>query len=128
MIARTLTLAAALACALAATSISAAEAKIPPERVSPSFDCAKAKPRSIDRVICASPELSGLDRDMAASFRRAKAGVPRAVWTEFLAEQRAFIANRNQCMGGKEKRHACIAFAYESRIQRLEEWIDGTAY
>ena len=115
------------AAAVVASSF-AAHAEVPEKITSPSFSCAKAKPGTIDKVICASGELSTLDREMAQSYERAKAAIPRAVWTEFLAEQRAFIASRNQCMGGKEKRHACIAFAYEARILRLEEWIDGSTY
>lgn len=117
-----------LGAAAVVSSSFAAQAEVPAKITSPSFSCAKAKPGTIDKVICASGELSTLDREMAQSYQRAKTAIPRAVWTEFLAEQRAFIASRNQCMGGKEKRHACIAFAYEARILRLEEWIDGSAY
>lgn len=95
-------------------------------KVSPSFDCTKAKPGSIDVEICASPELSQLDRDMDEDYMRAMAETPRAVWPDILAEQREFIRSRNRCMGGKEKRHHCIAFSYESRIQRLADWIDGS--
>lgn len=95
-------------------------------KVAPSFDCAKARPASIDAEICASPELAQLDRDMDEEYMRAMAETPRAVWPDILAEQREFIRSRNQCMGGKEKRHHCIAFAYESRIQRLADWIDGS--
>ena len=95
-------------------------------KVSPSFDCAKAKPGSIDVEICASPELSQLDRDMDDDYMRAMAETPRAVWPDILAEQREFIRSRNQCMGSKKERHHCIAFAYESRLQRLADWIDGS--
>lgn len=95
-------------------------------KVAPSFDCKKAKPSSIDAEICASPELSQLDRDMDEEYMRAMAENARAVWPDIIEEQREFIRSRNQCMGGKEKRHHCIAFAYESRIQRLGDWIDGS--
>ena len=95
-------------------------------KVSPSFDCRKAKAGSIDAEICASPELSQLDRDMNEEYERAMSETPRALWDDILDEQRAFIRNRNKCMNGSSKRHACIAFSYESRIQRLADWIDGT--
>lgn len=118
---------AAIAMLLAgAASGQSAVAKTPPNREAPSFNCAKARPGSIDLVICASRELSILDREMAKDYQRAQAETPRALWPEILAEQREFIRSRNQCMGGKEKRHACIAFSYESRLQRLADWIDGS--
>lgn len=126
MIAKAFGICVAFACTLAATGIPVADAKVPPKRVSPSFDCKKAMPGSIDLVICASPELSQLDRDMAEEYERAMSETPRALWDDILDEQRAFIRSRNQCMGGKGKRHACIAFSYESRIQRLADWIDGS--
>lgn len=109
-----------------ASSKAAAQTVVINQKVAPSFDCTKAKPASIDAEICASPELSQLDRDMDEEYMRAMAETPRAVWPDILEEQREFIRSRNQCMGGKEKRHHCIAFAYESRIQRLADWIDGS--
>ena len=103
-----------------------ASAKVPPRKVAPSFDCAKARPGSIDTVICASRELSGLDRDMAQDYKRAQIATPRAALPDLWEEQREFITNRNLCMKGRMTRHACIAFSYESRIERLGEWIDGS--
>jgi uncharacterized protein len=102
-------------------------AKVPPKNIAPSFNCAKARARSIDTVICASRELSMLDRSMAQDYRRAQTETPRAALPELWDEQREFIANRNLCMNDRMTRHACIAFSYESRIERLAEWIDGTA-
>lgn len=102
-------------------------AKIPPKKVTPSFDCAKARKASIDAVICASRELSILDREMAQDYRRAQVETPRAALPDLWEEQREFIANRNLCMKDRVTRHACIAFSYESRIERLGEWIDGSA-
>lgn len=104
-----------------------ASAKVPPKKVAPSFNCAKARPGSIDTVICVSRELSMLDRDMAQDYKRAQIETPRAALPDLWEEQREFIANRNLCMKDRMTRHACIAFSYESRIERLGEWIDGTA-
>ncbi len=126
MIRSSLRLAAALMLGLGACHAGSAMAQARQNKVSPSFNCAKARPGSIDKVICASPELSQLDRDMDEEYMRAMAETPRAVWPDIIAEQREFIRSRNQCMGGKGKRHHCIAFAYESRIQRLADWIDGS--
>jgi uncharacterized protein len=101
---------------------------IPPRTVAPSFDCAKAKKGSIDQVICADRELSILDRTMGLDYERAKLQTPPVEAANLLREQRAFIANRNKCMKRRADRQACIAFAYESRIQRLGEWIDRSAW
>jgi uncharacterized protein len=101
---------------------------IPPRTVAPSFDCAKAKKGTIDQVICADRELSILDRTMGLDYERAKLQTPPVEAAKLLREQREFIANRNLCMKRKADRQACIAFAYESRIQRLGEWIDRSAW
>ena len=101
---------------------------IPPKQVSPSFDCAKARPGSIDQVICKDRELSILDRTMGLDYERAKLQTPPVEAANLLREQRAFIANRNKCMKRPADRQACIAFAYESRIERLGEWIDRSAW
>jgi len=101
---------------------------IPPKKVMPSFDCAKAKAGTIDQVICQDRELSILDRTMGLDYERAKLQTPPVEAPTLLQEQRAFIANRNLCMKRKAERQACIAFAYESRIERLGEWIDRSAW
>lgn len=84
---------------------------IPPRIVSPSFDCAKAKKGTIDQVISKDRELSILDRTMGLDYERAKLPTPPVEAANLLREQRA-----------------CIAFAYESRIERLGEWIDRSAW
>ena len=107
-----------------------AGAAIPPKKVAPSFDCAKAKKASIDALICASRELSILDRNMGQDYKRAQAATTTQKRPVIIDEQREFITNRNLCMKVKadSERHGCIAFSYESRIQRLGEWIDGAAW
>ncbi|GAA0763780.1 hypothetical protein GCM10009076_18950 [Erythrobacter ramosus] len=100
----------------------------PPKLIAPSFDCAKARPGTIDQVICKDRELSILDRTMGLDYERAKLQTPPVEEATLLREQRAFIANRNLCMKRREDRQACIAFAYESRIERLGEWIDRSAW
>ena len=101
---------------------------IPPRIIAPSFDCAKAKKGTIDQVICKDRELSILDRTMGLDYERAKLQTPPVESAGLLREQRAFIANRNRCMKRRAERQACIAFAYESRIERLGEWIDRSAW
>lgn len=101
---------------------------IPPKKVAPSFDCAKARPGTIDLVICGDRELSILDRNMGRDYSRAQRQTPAVEKGKLLREQREFIANRNLCMKRKADRQPCIAFAYESRIERLGEWIDRSAW
>lgn len=112
----------------AAEVASAQVQAIPPRTVAPSFDCAKAKKGTIDQVICKDRELSILDRTMGLDYERAKLQTPPVEAANLLREQREFIANRNKCMKRRADRQACIAFAYESRIQRLGEWIDRSAW
>ena len=49
--------------------------RVAPERVAPSFDCAKARSTS-ERIICADPELSRLDRDLGQLYSRARDAAP----------------------------------------------------
>jgi len=118
---------AAAALALGAGSTGPALAKADPQDGKPSFNCAKARKGSIDEMICSDYELSNLDREMARRYVNAQKQTPRAAWPDLIGVQRKWIASRNQCMGGKGKRIACIAFAYENRILRLVEWEDGSA-
>jgi uncharacterized protein len=105
-----------------------AQGAIPPAVIEPSFDCNAALDGSIEAVICASDELRILDRTVGQKLEHAQSETPRAKWPELLAEQDSFLANRNLCMDVGEERHDCIAFAYESRLQRLEDWISGEAW
>lgn len=105
-----------------------ASAAIPPKKVAPSFACTKAKARSIEAIICASRKLSILDRTMGQRYRFAVNETPSGRKADLRAEQREWLASRNKCMTRKADRNDCIAFAYESRIERLEEWIDGSAW
>lgn len=127
MILTRLALAITAAIVIGASSTAPAQAKVDPQDGKPSFNCAKARKGSIDQVICSDHELSNLDREMARRYINAQKQTPRAAWPDLIGEQRKWIASRNQCMGGTQKRIACIAFAYENRILRLVEWEDGSA-
>lgn len=103
-------------------------AAIPPAEVTPSFDCNAALDGSIEEVICASEELRILDRTVGQKLEHAQSETPRAKWPDLMAEQDSFLANRDLCMDVGAERDDCIAFAYESRLQRLEDWISGEAW
>jgi tetratricopeptide (TPR) repeat protein len=65
----------------------------------PSFNCAKAR-RTVEKVICANPELADLDREIFAANARAvrEAENPRAA-RALQREQDEFIARRNAQFG-----------------------------
>lgn len=52
-----------------------AQPAAPTERVAPSFDCAKAR-STPEKIICADPELSRLDRDLGQLHARAREAAP----------------------------------------------------
>lgn len=76
-----------------------------------SFDCKKAT-RKVDRIVCASDDLSRLDERVAKFYREAMAGVSNP--DEIHSAQRAWLRSRNAC-----KTEACISHEYERRIQEL---------
>lgn len=80
----------------------------------PSFDCGKATTPS-ERAICADEALAGLDRDIAALYRRrrAQSPIPRAVD----AAQKQWLAVRDVC----QENVACLAKEHAARKQALEE-------
>lgn len=98
----------------AAPSASAPALSIPPSAsavaaasapsFSPSFDCSKAT-RPDARTICTFPELSALDRQWAAYYRKKKAGAPAAA---VMAWRNAFLQQRRACGSDAQ----CIAAAY----------------
>ena len=60
----------------------------------PSFDCAKAKTAAA-RLICADAELARLDGELGVAFRRRKAQISAPDQSKLVAEQLAWLGNRN---------------------------------
>lgn len=82
------------------------------ERVSPSFDCAKAG-SSQEKLVCADNDLAKLDMELHQAYLKARdASETKDV---VLAEQRAWIKNRFNVCADK----ACLTAAYGSRIDEL---------
>lgn len=77
-----------------------------------SFNCAKASSK-VEKLICADAELGKLDQDLAEIYKEALAKVPAVK-----AEQRAWLAARNQC-----KDTACLKTAYNDRLLELTDLI-----
>lgn len=60
----------------------------------PSFDCSKAKTAAA-RLICADGELARLDGELGVAFRKRKAQISAPDQSDFVAEQLAWIKDRN---------------------------------
>lgn len=93
----------------------------------PSFDCGSARQPS-EKTICASPVLSGLDRQLASAYKTAvvSAGDKQAAG-RLRNEQRSWILQRQRC----ERNFACLETLYQARIATLSgqggEEPDGSA-
>lgn len=84
----------------------------------PSFNCAAAR-RSVEKAICANPELANLDREINAvntrMVREAKSDSPRAART-LQREQKEFLARRNAAFGRPDYD---LRNAMKERLERL---------
>jgi uncharacterized protein len=67
-----------------------------PALAAPSFDCTKAT-KPVEKAICADPELSALDADIAAAFKAALArvSIDAGAVARLREYQRGFVAERN---------------------------------
>jgi uncharacterized protein len=82
----------------------------------PSFNCAKTR-RTVEKAICANPELANLDREIYAMNTRAVREAPNARAGRALQrEQDDFIARRNAAFGRPDYD---LRKAMKERLQRL---------
>lgn len=93
------------------TSFAAAQA--------PAFDCSKVAEGSIEALVCQTPDLSALDRQMAEVYQQAsaKTGAPQP--SQLKAEQRGWIKGRDECWKDDDKPR-CVADSYRLRIAELQ--------
>jgi hypothetical protein len=75
-----------------------------------SFDCAKAA-APVEKMICASPQVSALDEQLATLYGRAKAGSDAA-----RTSQREWLSHVRDRCGTTD----CLVQAYTARIAALE--------
>jgi uncharacterized protein len=83
------------------------------------FDCTKAA-STVEKAICADPELRILDDDMAAAYaevRKLSTSDERAM---LAVSQRNWIASRESCPASESGIVACIKTATGERLQLLE--------
>lgn len=89
--------------------------------VKPSFDCAKAKPGSIEALICADPALAALDRQLADVYAAARKKAANEKPPVLQAEQRGWVKGRDECWKAQQSGQAtCIRDAYQQRIVELQ--------
>jgi hypothetical protein len=82
-------------------------------RVTPSFDCGKARSRS-EIAICNDPGLAALDRQMAAQFNSALIEADRAQRGLLERTRSRFLSFRDRCATNQ-----CIADTYRSRMREI---------
>lgn len=85
----------------------------------PSFNCRSARTRG-ERMVCASRELAAKDRAMSSLFYSALSGASPQVRAELRRTRDRFLGYRDRC--GTE---ACIAEAYDGRMQEIRDIIAG---
>ena len=85
----------------------------------PSFDCSKVEKGSIEELVCQSPELSALDRQMAEVYDAAlkKAGNEHPAYLK--PTQRGWIKGRNDCWKSSDI-PSCVKGTYQDRIIELQ--------
>lgn len=87
----------------------------------PSFDCAKAS-NSIEKTICASPELSKLDTDLAAAYAALSTRLDAKAKEHLARDENGWIANRARECGAFTAAMAfdCVKYGYADRVERLK--------
>jgi len=83
--------------------------------VAPSFDCRRARTAS-ERMVCGSPRLAALDREMAALFAQANDRGTRREREELRESRDRFLAYRNRCPDEN-----CVAQAYVDRMDEIDD-------
>jgi uncharacterized protein len=80
----------------------------------PSFDCGKAT-QAIEKLVCGDDQLAGLDRTLAADFKKALEQVSGADQAELRASQAKWIDSHNACAKEGDPK-ACTLQSYKTRI------------
>lgn len=81
------------------------------EVVQPSFDCAKAS-NSAEKMICSSQELSKLDQQLAAQYKKARDTASDS--EKLKADQIAWVRSSRKCTD-----EGCLVKAYKTRLSEL---------
>jgi uncharacterized protein len=76
-------------------SVASAQSTATPPFFKTSFDCAKAKERSVEAAICKNEDLAKLDVEMADAYHKRLASAPGADREQVVASQRSWLVIRN---------------------------------
>jgi uncharacterized protein len=98
---------------VAATTVAASA-----QSASPSFDCSKASGQ-VEELICGDDQLAALDRELAATYKKALKSWPAEILAEEKAFQRGWIKGRNDCWKAEDQR-ACVENSYRTRIAEIQ--------
>ncbi len=87
------------------------------------FDCAKAvTPR--EKAICASPELSAADDQLAVAYEAALRDLPANAAASVRSDQRAWLNTVDQrCRSADTTFAACLGSAYSARVHELQKTV-----
>jgi uncharacterized protein YecT (DUF1311 family) len=85
----------------------------PSPKPTPSFDCAKASTQ-VEKTICADAALSQLDAALSANYRSKATFKLGKNQTRFIADQRAWLKQRNTCQTAD-----CLRESYTLRIGQI---------
>lgn len=88
---------------------------LPGRNFSPSFNCRRAT-TSVNYAICASPELSALDRQVSQAFYRVTASVDLERHKAIDRDQTDFLNERARCNSDD-----CVAAVYRRRLDTLRQ-------
>ncbi|MDA8486572.1 MliC family protein [Pseudomonas resinovorans] len=83
----------------------------------PSFDCTKAQ--GVEQQVCASAELSALDRQMADVYKDTLAATDAATQKRLRAEQRGWLKGRDDCWKATDQ-NRCLTLSYQTRLVELQ--------
>jgi len=83
--------------------------------VKPSFPCRYAR-SDVEKMICATPELARLDRQMASRYEDAHAAVDAKGKRKLQRSREDFIKDRDRCRDAE-----CVGDIYRGRIDEIED-------
>ncbi|PWC82254.1 hypothetical protein TSH100_24400 [Azospirillum sp. TSH100] len=88
-------------------------------RAEPSFDC-KAASTPVEKAICADPNLADADREIAGLYKTLQDLSPAADRDRLRTEQRAWLAQRNQCTTAASP-GTCLGPVMDARRKALSD-------
>lgn len=86
----------------------------------PSFDC-KAASTPVEKTICADPKLADADQEIADAYKTLQSLSGAADRERLRAEQKAWLAQRNQCATAGSGLAACLGPVLDARRSALAE-------